>query len=95
MLEATHIAPRCEARPREVIYNPNPLGSPSQSRGEPLLLGWVFWVLGLTYDQLIKGVEGTGTREGGLKVSLLLTSRPSRQFDGVLMLCFSRPNCFY
>jgi hypothetical protein len=71
MLEATNIAPRCEARPREVIFNPNALGAPSQRRGEPLLLGWAWWVLGLSYDQLLKGVEGTGTREGGLKVSAL------------------------
>ena len=55
-LRCTNIAPRCQARPREVIYNPNILAEAAQKRGPPLLLGWVFWVLGLDYEQLISGV---------------------------------------
>ena len=66
---STHIAPRCEARPRNVIYNPDRVScDPSQDRGNPFLLGWVWWVMGLPYSIMLAGVPGTGTRDGGLKV---------------------------
>lgn len=65
----THIAPRCEARPRNVIYNPDRVSrDPSQDRGNPFLLGWVWWVMSLPYSEMLAGVQGTGTRDGGLKV---------------------------
>ncbi|CAB9496980.1 CSC1-like protein [Seminavis robusta] len=83
-LRCTNIAPRCEARPREVIYNPNLLAEPSQKRGNPFFLGWVFWVLGLSYDQLLSGVEGTGTRRGGMKGELLKVN-----LDHILLLRFN------
>lgn len=65
---STHIAPRCAARPPNTIYNTDPMCDPSQNKGNPFLLGWVWWVLNLSYKQLLAGVPGTGTREGGMKV---------------------------
>ena len=80
-ITGTHTAPRCEARPRNVIYNPNPT-DPSQDRGNAWV-GWVFWVLKLSYDDMISGVPGTGTRDGGLSGSLLRVN-----MDNVVMLRF-------
>ena len=80
-LRSTNIAPRCEARPRNVIYNPNPT-DPSQDRGNPWV-GWVAWVLKLSYDDLLQGVPGTGTRDGGLTGSLLRVN-----MDNIVMLRF-------
>ena len=78
---STHIAPRCEARPRNVIYNPNPT-DPSQDRGNAWV-GWVFWVLKLSYDDMLSGVPGTGTRDGGLSGRLLRVN-----MDNIVMLRF-------
>lgn len=78
---STHIAPRCEARPRNVIYNPDPRAA-CQDRGNPWL-GWVPWVLKLSYEDMIKGIEGTGTREGGLSGSMLRVN-----MDNIVMLRF-------
>ncbi|CAB9500392.1 DUF221 domain-containing protein [Seminavis robusta] len=80
-LRSTHIAPRCEARPRNVIYNPNPEHS-SQDRGNPFL-GWVPWVLKLSYEEMMRGIPGTGTRQGGMAGSLLRVN-----LDDVVMLRF-------
>lgn len=78
-----HIAPRCEARPRNVIYNPNPTISAScQDRGNPWL-GWVPWVLKLSYEDMLNGVPGTGTRDGGLSGTLLRVN-----MDNIVMLRF-------
>ena len=80
-MRSTHIAPRCEARPRNVIYNPNPT-HPSQNRGNAWL-GWVPWVLKLSYEEMLTGVPGTGTRDGGLG------GRPLHvNMDNIVMLRF-------
>ena len=81
---APFIAPRAIARPRNVIHNPKPQHS-CQSRGHKnsAMLGWIPWTLGLTYDTLLKGVPGTGTREGGLSGSMLKVN-----LDGIILLRF-------
>lgn len=78
---STFIAARCEARPRNVIFNPNPK-HPCQYRGNPTL-GWIFWVMRLTYETMLRGVPGTGTRDGGLSGSLLKVN-----LDGIVLLRF-------
>ena len=76
-----YIAPRCTARPKDAIYNPDPQHS-CQDRGSPML-GWIAWTLGLTYDTMLRGVPGTGTREGGMSGMLL-----SVKLDGIVLLRF-------
>ena len=76
---SVYIAPRATARPRDVIYNPNPTDK-SQKRGGPTF-GWISWVLNLTYDTMLKGVPGTGTRNGGLSGALLKVN-----LDGIILL---------
>jgi hypothetical protein len=73
------IAPRCTARPRDTIFNPSPK-SVFQNRGSPMF-GWISWCNNLTYDQLLRGVPGTGTRKGGLQGSLLKVN-----LDGIVLL---------
>eukprot|EP00587_Corethron_hystrix_P004932 CAMPEP_0113302754 /NCGR_PEP_ID=MMETSP0010_2-20120614/3452_1 /TAXON_ID=216773 ORGANISM="Corethron hystrix, Strain 308" /NCGR_SAMPLE_ID=MMETSP0010_2 /ASSEMBLY_ACC=CAM_ASM_000155 /LENGTH=415 /DNA_ID=CAMNT_0000156631 /DNA_START=400 /DNA_END=1644 /DNA_ORIENTATION=- /assembly_acc=CAM_ASM_000155 len=63
------IAPRCTARPRDTIYTPRPKMK-SQERGSALI-GWVWWSLRLSYDEMLQGVRGTGTRENGRSGDLL------------------------
>ena len=41
-----------------------------QWRGNPFT-GWIPWTLALSYDQMLRGVPGTGTRRRGLDGSLL------------------------
>ena len=87
-LRITHIAPRCEARPRNAIYHPNAAPAHSlepsavQNRGNPLY-GWIFWVLQLSYHQLLEGVPGTGTRNDGVDGHLLKLN-----LDAIVMLRF-------
>ena len=76
-----YIAPRCTARPKNVIYNPNPQHS-CHDRGSPML-GWIGWTLGLTYDTMLRGVPGTGTREDGMSGMLLRV-----KLDGIVLLRF-------
>jgi hypothetical protein len=78
---STYIAPRCTARPPDVIYNPTPKHS-SQDRGNPMF-GWIPWTLSLSYDTMLSGVPGTGTREGGLSGSMLKAT-----LDGVVLIRF-------
>jgi len=75
------IAPRAAARPRNVIHNPRPT-SPSQDRGTPIF-GWIPWTLSLTYDTMLRGIPGTGTREGGLSGRMLNVT-----MDGIILLRF-------
>jgi len=76
------IAPRATARPRNVIYNPSaPITSP-QYRGNPVW-GWIPWTLRLNYDTLLRGVPGTGTRQGGLAGTMLHVT-----LDGIVLLRF-------
>ena len=76
---SVHIAPRATARPRNVIFNPKPT-DPCQNRGGPTF-GWIRWVLSMTYDTMLKGVPGTGTRHGGLSGALLKVN-----LDGIILL---------
>lgn len=41
-----------------------------QERGDPTL-GWIPWTLSLSYDEMMKGVPGTGTRNKGLGGQML------------------------
>lgn len=91
---STNIAPRCTARPRNVIFNPKatpPSGgtgndkndsSSSQYRGSAIF-GWISWSMGLSYAEMIEGVAGTGTRADGLEGSLL-----SVNIDSIILLKF-------
>ena len=76
-----NIAPRCFARPKETIYNPTP-SDPCQNRGNAFV-GWIDWVLSLSYDTMLRGVPGTGTRKGGLQGRMLNVN-----LDGVILLRF-------
>lgn len=78
---SVYVAPRCTARPPETIYNPNP-ACKTQDRGNPMF-GWISWCSGLTYETLIKGVPGTGTRKGGLEGDMLKVN-----LDGIVLLRF-------
>lgn len=78
---STFIATRATARPPSVIYESNPV-SASQQRGGPML-GWIPWTLSLSYDTMLTGVPGTGTREQGLSGSLLKVN-----LDGIVLLRF-------
>lgn len=78
---STLVAPKATARPKNVIYNPYP-SDDSQKRGNAWL-GWIPWTLGLTYDTMLKGVPGTGTREDGLSGSMLRLN-----LDGIVLLRF-------
>ena len=78
---STFVAARCEARPRNVIYNPDP-SDKCQARGNTPF-GWLKWAMRLTYDTMLSGVPGTGTRQGGLKGALLKVN-----LDGIVLLRF-------
>jgi hypothetical protein len=78
---STLIAPRCTARPLETIYNPNPIHE-CQKRGYPIF-GWIKWVNSLSYETLLNGVPGTGTRKGGLEGIMLKVN-----MDGIVLLRF-------
>jgi hypothetical protein len=47
------------------------------------MLGWIPWTLSLDYDTMLRGVPGTGTREGGLSGSMLRIT-----MDSVVLLRF-------
>lgn len=80
--QSVYVAPRCAARPPSVIYNPDPNRDKSQDRGSPML-GWIWWTLSLSYDTMLRGVPGTGTRKGGLSGSMLNVN-----LDAILLLRF-------
>jgi hypothetical protein len=63
------VAPRCTARPPDTIYNHKPKDS-CQKRGNAFL-GWIPWTLSLSYDTMLRGIPGTGTRKNGMGGSLL------------------------
>lgn len=42
----------------------------AQDRGNPFL-GWIPWTLHLSYDRMLRGIPGTGTRDGGMGGKLL------------------------
>ena len=85
--QSTNIAPRCTARHPNTIYNPDaeyyssktegkkndktdPPSKHSQYRGWPAI-GWILWTMSLSYDVMLRGVPGTGTRNGGENGRLL------------------------
>jgi hypothetical protein len=80
--QSQYVAPRCAARPKKVIFNPKP-EHPDQNRGSALL-GWIRWTMGLTYDTMLKGVPGTGTRKNGLEGSMLQCT-----LDGIVLIRFN------
>lgn len=78
-----YVAPRCTARPKNVIFCPEMVGTKTVAdRGNPFW-GWIPWTLGLSYDTLLNGVPGTGTREGGKSGWLLRAN-----MDAVVLLRF-------
>jgi hypothetical protein len=68
--DADHLINECKEK-KEVQY-----------RGGPMF-GWIPWTLSLSYDQLLNGVPGTGTRKGGMEGSLLKVN-----LDGIILLRF-------
>lgn len=74
------LAPRATARPSSVIFDPQ---SSSISYRGNAWLGWIPWVMSLSYHSLLTGVEGTGTRDGGRSGPLLATN-----IDGIVLLRF-------
>ena len=53
-----------------------------QYRGGPAF-GWIPWTLSLSYDTLLQGVPGTGTRKGGMEGAMLKVN-----LDGIVLLRF-------
>lgn len=53
-----------------------------QYRGGPMF-GWIPWTMSLSYEQLLKGVPGTGTRKNGMDGSMLKVN-----LDGIVLLRF-------
>ena len=41
-----------------------------QDRGNPFV-GWIPWTLRMSYDRMLNGIPGTGTRDGGMGGKLL------------------------
>lgn len=69
--QMVEVAPRCLARPKETIYNENATGLYAcQNRGNPFW-GWMKWCMSLSYETLLTGVPGTGTRNKGLDGKML------------------------
>jgi hypothetical protein len=56
------LAPRTWSRPNQVLTN---------VLKRPYCLSWIPWTLSLTYHQMLEGIPGTGTRNGGKEGSLL------------------------
>jgi Calcium-dependent channel, 7TM region, putative phosphate/Late exocytosis, associated with Golgi transport len=80
---STFIAPRAEARPHQVIF---PESSPTPQWWcicAQSTLGWIPWTLSLSYDTLLHGIPGTGTRQEGRAGSLLHVN-----LDGIVLLRF-------
>jgi hypothetical protein len=47
------------------------------------MLGWILWVMRLSYDTMLRGVPGTGTRDGGMSGIMLKVN-----LDGIVLLRF-------
>ncbi len=69
------LAPRTWARPTEVLKNvlqgQGQAGSPSRKSGRFYGISWIPWTLGLSYQQMLEGIPGTGTRRNGWSGSML------------------------
>ena len=80
---ALSAAPRCIARHPNTIYKPrSEARGDSQVRGNPFT-GWIGFVMGLSYDEMMMGVRGTGTRDEGYSGTLLRLN-----LDGIVLLRF-------
>ena len=66
------LAPRTYARPKQVIRN---------VLKRPFCIRWISWALNLTYLEMMKGIDGTGTRNDGWS-GLKLKSN----LDGIILL---------
>lgn len=53
-----------------------------QNRGGAML-GWICWTMSLSYEQMFKGVLGTGTRKNGLEGKMLNVN-----LDNIVLLRF-------
>lgn len=78
----TNIAPRCTARPADTIFAFNTEHHKVQDRGNAFT-GWILWTLKLSYDTMLRGVPGTGTRANGMKGKMLDVN-----LDGIILLRF-------
>ena len=68
------LAPRSWSRPKAVLKN---VLKPVYA------LNWIYWSLQQSYPDLLEGIPGTGTRNGGWSGPLLKTN-----LDGIIMLKF-------
>ena len=71
-------------------YNNNNYYKHIQDRGNPFL-GWIPWTLHLSYDRMIRGVPGTGTRDEGMSGQLLgvnLDAIVLFRYNGTYCYCF-------
>ena len=72
-LEANkNLAPRAWARPIRVVKN---------CLAPPYSLSWISWAMSLRYIDLLSGIPGTGTRQGGRSGPTLKTN-----LDGIVLL---------
>ena len=76
------IAPRCTARPLNTIYNPKAKKGDCQDRGGSTW-GWIPWTMSLSFDTMLFGIPGTGTRKGGLEGALLKVN-----LDSIILIKF-------
>lgn len=67
-----NLAPRAWARPIKVLKN---------CLSRPYSLSWISWAMSLRYIDLLSGIPGTGTREGGRSGPTLKTN-----LDGIVLL---------
>ena len=88
----SELAPRTWARPRQVLKNvltvKNTSGRPQQQQQQnarPTFYGysWIPWTLGLSYQQMLEGIPGTGTRNGGKSGAMLRCN-----LDGIIAIKF-------
>lgn len=68
------LAPRTWSRPKEVLKN---------VLKKPYGLSWIPWTLNLTYQQMLEGIPGTGTRNKGKQGTLLKCN-----LDGIVIIKF-------
>ena len=75
--------------PTTAALNTDNRGMHPQDRGNPFL-GWIPWTLHLSYDRMLRGIPGTGTREGGMGGKLLGVN-----LDAVVLFRFHGENVNY
>lgn len=60
-----------------------------QDRGNPFL-GWIPWTLHLSYDRMLRGIPGTGTRNRGMDGSFLGVN-----LDAIVLFRYNGAFCLY